>query len=522
MRRVFAVVVGLASSAPLVAAAAEWEAALTNRLFSERLAEDLFVARLRPPGVAVSTSTRTAYQGHVLARAAFRPVDVLGLELGIDTGLVELGPDGALADGRPFADRVAETWFLGETFASLQLGDSGELELRAGKLRTRIARGAIYDSYALGLDADLDLGLVDDASPWRFALRAVVPDATFTAAGKSSPLFEAEVAWAEHGGSEVRLLAAMFVDGEDGLAPVLEDAHFRGRLQQAARAVEAAGAGSLQARRIEAFARRTSFAYDTGLIAFDAATSGVAGWTGALGKLAAPPLTMRGTLLVGFGRIDARITPTDATTAIVSQILDSFVSRPTVRESIRAQLLAPGPEQVSLSSLFAEVTADVALSPMWSVDLFGLYASGDDGFSLDRGDPGSADTYGAFVSLAPLMSHTMIFFGGGVASALASPVASSIAPDGAGLVAGGAGVEVRIADVVRARASAAAFGSMVPSIGTRSRALGSEIDVEIEAEPTDFLAISALGGVLFPGEYFGELPVGYQLIVQATLIAAQL
>ncbi|MCK6549678.1 hypothetical protein L6R52_27830 [Myxococcota bacterium] len=521
VRPFIAVLVGLASSAPLVARAAEWEVALTNRLFSERMAEDLFSAQIRPRGVTVETSTRTAYQAHLLARAAFRPVPRVGLELGIDTGLVELGADGALADGRPLADRAKETWFLGETYTSVELGASGEILVRAGKLRTRIARGAIFDSYALGVDADVDLGLSDGESPWRFALRALLPDATFTGAGKSSPLFEAEAAWAEHG-SELRLVGALFVDGDDGLAPVLADAHFRGRLHQAARAVEAAGPGSLAARRLQAFARRASLGYDAGLIAFDATTSGVAGWTGALGKLVAAPVTMRGTLLLGFGAIDARITPTAATTGAITQLVDTYVTRPQLRELVRAQILAPGPEQITLSSLFAELSADVALSPTWSVDAFGLYASGDDGFALERDDGARRDTYRAFVSLAPLMSQTLIFFGGGVASALASPVASSIAPDGAGVVAGGAGLELDVSGIVRARASAAAFASMVESVGTRSRSLGTELDLTIDADAADFLVVSAMGGVLFPGQYFGDLPVGYQLIVQATLIAAQL
>src|SRR5687768_5357488 len=126
---------------PQRAFAFDWELAIGNRFFLQTLSEEVTRSQLRYPTLTSTTAaTAVAYQVHALGMIAGRPIDQMGLQLGIDTGIIEIGNDGVLIDGRDPAETAERTGFLGETLMDLQLGEGGVVEIQLGKLRPHIGR----------------------------------------------------------------------------------------------------------------------------------------------------------------------------------------------------------------------------------------------------------------------------------------------------------------------------------------------------------------------------------------------
>src|SRR5688500_1759539 len=165
---------------PSTAGALDWEVAIQNRFFLQTLLEEVVRSQLRYPTLTSTTAeTAVAYQLHALGKIGGRPIDQMGLQLGIDTGIIEIGSDGVLIDGRDPAETAERTGFLGETFMDLQLGEGGVVELQIGKLRPQIGRGAIFDAYGFGVMLDADGTLLEQAVPVSLRFGALLPEATF-------------------------------------------------------------------------------------------------------------------------------------------------------------------------------------------------------------------------------------------------------------------------------------------------------------------------------------------------------
>jgi hypothetical protein len=488
------------------AAALDWELFVSNRFYAESISEDILYAQLRVPTSSTALSERIAYQLHVVGSLKGRPADELGLILSLDTGLLEFGSQGISADGAGAGRRFKDTLFLGETGVDLQFGETGVVQILAGKIRPNIGAGAIFDAYAFGATLDIDPSLLAPNDPWRYRLHAIVPDATFTAQSKQSPLFAVELGYTFDRKTELRLFGAAFLDNQDGLTPVLADALFRGRLAGAADRAANADLGPIARRfveeRVRQITREAGALYNAGVIGYDLESSGYAAWLGLTGKAAIEEFTASAALIFGFGHVNTEISANDA--------LRFYVENRFAAAAVQEQLLSETLSEVSLSSYFADFELRYAITEHYAVDAFGIFMSGDRGLSEDAN--ANEDTYSSFIGLAPLLPFTSLFFNGGVASALASPVVASVAPDGAGLLGGGIGVELHPFDILWVRLAGAAMFATVASRASRSNAYGIEGDVELELQLLDFLAFSLQAAVFRPGAYFGELPVSYQLI----------
>ena len=86
------------------------------------------------------------------------------------------------------------------------------------------------------------------------------------------------------------------------------------------------------------------------------------------------------------------------------------------------------------------------------------------------------------------------------------------------LTAGGVGVELTPVDIVTTRLSGAAMAATVSSRATQSSFYGIEVDLEVEVEAADFLVFSAQGAIFRPGQYFGDLPAGYEVLAAPHLL----
>lgn len=496
-----------------------WEAELIGsaRVFRQSLPEDLLYAQLRLPSLTTTVSSdRTALQVHGLVELRHRPVDALGVRLGLDTGLLELDlTDGQLlADGRPLQTRLPETLLLGETSLDWQLGETGVVELRIGKLRPRIGGGAILDAYAFGISADADLRLLPEAWPLEARALALIPDTTFTSAGKNSPLFALQVGLHLLDSLVIRAHSALYLDGGDGLAPILGDAYARGRLGAAK-----AGLDRLVAQlppRLQPAARAQGEAtlleagqlYNAGVLGYDVATSGSLGYLGLEAHYKGNNLSIEGLFLWSRGAVDADIGPN---AAYRQYLAERFARIPRLEEQLVARQTDQG--EVTLDGLFARVTASLELPGALTARAFLLYLSGDQGL---LSDDSSDRRYDAFVALAPLITPTSIFFNGGLAGSVASPTVVSPAPDGAGVWAAGLGLTQRPLERLELSVVGAALWSAVPA-ASGGRYYGTELNLGAELWLAAPWAVTVDLGLFAAGDYFGDRPLGYQLIAGAQL-----
>ncbi|MCC7382642.1 MAG: hypothetical protein IT384_12470 [Deltaproteobacteria bacterium] len=473
----------------------DFELATGHRFLYRRLPEEVLFAQLRFPTTSSLTESLAAYQGWIAGSIRGRPTDALGLVLGIDSGLIEISQSRVLGNGKPIGEHAKETLFLGETYADLQLGETGVVAIRAGKLISNVGRSAIFDAYALGLSVDADLSYADRDNPWRFRAEALLPDSTFTSAGKRSPLFELEVGHRLGELGTASLFGSIFYDGGNGLSPLLADAVFRGRLADVIALAPRPGLiGLLVLREL----RRL---YADGAIGFDVESEGVVGWTGATIELGNGHWQVNGSAILGLGEITAQIRPNEGLL-----LLRTASSGPVIDA-----VLAPADAQVALLSGLLDLSAEIELVPELRVGGFFLLVSGDDAFGRAAG----ADAYHAFIALSPRLDYSSIFFNGGVSTTLASPTVSSIAPDGAGLWSVGLHLEILL-DALRVRPALALMSATHAPATVRSGLYGVELDLAADYGIDDHLGLMLDAGLFLPGNYYGDAPAGGQILVGIT------
>jgi hypothetical protein len=497
---------------PQAAWAFDAELLTTIQLQREALPQDLVFSQLRYPSLTSTTSAeRTSILLHVLAEVRDRPVDSLGLRLGIDSGLLELDLiDGEVrADGRDLGERAKQTFFLGETSADLQLGETGVVEIRAGKLRPRVGSGAIFDAYAFGASIDANLTLLEDPIPAAIRLDVLLPDGTFTEAQKDSPLLALSAGY-ESPSLKVRGLGAIYFDGGNGLAPVLASAYARGRFA-AFKANLQAGVDRIAQPRIrqavqreaDAVIARAGALYNAGMIDYDIDTNGRLFYAGFEGSYRQRPVAIDATLVWARGQFDVGAKPNQAFAEELTRLETQY---PRLRD-----LIARNTDQgeLKIAGLFAQLVVRVEILESLEASAFGIYLSGDRG--LRTGDDGDR-TYDAFVSIAPLLTHTMVFFNGALSSSLAAPTTTTPAPDGAGVYGGGLGASYRPLDTFGTRVALASLWSPVGS-ATDASHYGVELDVGADLAIGSSWLLTADFGVFDAGSYFGDQPIGYQLLI---------
>ena len=480
--------------------------------FLSRVPDEVLVSRLRTATLSsASASQQLSLQLHGLGHIAGRPRPELELRLGLDTGLVELlaeeeGPTRVLVDGRAFESAFPETLFLGETFIEGELGRNGVLELRAGKLRPRLGGGALFDAYGLGVYADLDLNLIRRTLPLSFRIWAMIPDATFTSQSKRSPFVDLEAALQLGIGGELRMLTAFAWDGDDGAAPVLQDALTRGALERLAETRDDVAMNRPAVERaFERLAARIEAQAAVGS-PYVLNTEGWLGWSGAVLSFQNERLDVELVGLVGFGQLDVEIDP-----ITVAEVFRTELG--TLGNRALDEQRAEGP--VSLLSGFGQATIRFSIFEEVALDAFILAMSGDGGL---RPGANARSSYSSFVSLAPLLTHTSLFFNGGVGTSLASPTLASPAPDGAGLLSSGLFVDAFPNEWLHVRSGLAIMASTEPSLATGGRLYGLEGNMIVDMLFAErFLALLDVA-VLAPLDYYGSLEAGVQAILGITVL----
>ncbi len=497
---------------PSTALAWDWSLSTQHAFVARALPEVVESALLRQPAGSDAAVSRAAYRLSAFGRLRGRPVPRLGLQLGLDSGLLELDGDGPYPSAAQVGELARESLLLGATHVESELGSDGEVLVRVGKLLGPIASPAIFDAYALGAVIDVDPSFGDPDAAWRVHLSAVLPDPSFTARGKDSPLFAAELGWVFGRAASLHLVGALFVDGGDGLAPLLAEAAYRARLT--------AIAVDVNRRRLPAELKRaiTEWLVESGGgLGFDVSTRGRVGWLGVRGDARGEGWSLRGTALVQTGRVDTVLRPNALLDARLAALEDRL---PRAGREVRSRI--PDQVDVAIRSLawFGELVAELEPSEGLRLGGFLVLSSGDSGFSGADPDARSVDDR-SFLSLAPNLGHTRLFFDGGVGATLTAPTAASLSPDGSGLVALGAVARWAPHERVDLEAVAAGFGALggasfedqLAGVDPRFTPYGLELDLGARWRPAELLELRLDAAVLVPGRYYGsEVPLAWQLL----------
>ena len=493
------VLLATASAAP--AHGQSWRAGLRLGGSAERLPQELSESRFVSGTSLPDTRTTYALRLRFFGEVSGRPLNRLGLTLGVDTGLVEFSDRGIRLDRRDFVAQLERTWMLGDVTAEVQLGPAGVVAVRAGRLRTRLGEGAVYDAYAFGAVIDIDLDVVE-LPPFNFTAKVLLPDGTFTALRKKSPLIDLQLSYRLGWASRIKLLGTVFFDTDSDLSDPVRSALFKGLDGRVAARVDQIASDQGIDRDVAAQAVLSwidrNFAVDT---------TGILAWTGISGEFGDDRFMVRIAALGAFGNIRVATAPTlaDLDTRGITQLeeaRDLIIQRYSTSQS------------VPVTAFFGELESRASLTDTFDIGTFALMLTGDRGLQLQ--DPNAQ--LGAFLGLNPLLPRTAVFFSGAFGPDQATPTAFSIAPDSAGLLAAGAHLAAGW-DVIFARIDGAVMGALVPSRFTGGQLYGFEVDLSLKIPIFDALGAFFDGGVLFPGDFFEERSPAAQVVVGLQVFA---
>lgn len=396
-----------------------------------------------------------------------------------------LGPSVVTANGRPVAEEGEATGFVREAYLAAAFGRARFAELRAGRRRTAVGAGFVFDDYATGVEARADLGAIGPPLDLSLALFFPTREAPRLDA-RASPMLALRVdllpSLFEHAG----VFAAVHRDRTGGVAEL-----FRGAIVE--RLVEVLGPlapGTL--------AYQTASRTLAGVLAAPLESDATVAWLGATGTLA----PWRGARLsfaaaLSEGRLDA---------------LDSPAS-----ESPRVA------EDVALRGRMAHLRVEQDVHPRVSLSAFGLYLSGGELPVARERDPATGEllpasgTYRGFLGIAPFLTATNLFFGGGLSETFAARQASAPGVNGRGVAAAGLGLAWDPRDDLSLEVKTARLVAPVAGPGGGT-AYGDEVDLLVTWAPRDWIVLGAEWDALALGDFFPERGTVRKVVLAVDLV----
>ncbi|MCB9555738.1 MAG: hypothetical protein H6707_06505 [Deltaproteobacteria bacterium] len=373
------------------------------------------------------------------------------------------------ANGQRVSAEARQSYFIDEAFLRFSAtGESDEpwLRIEVGRRAARIANGLIFNDYGLAIDGTLDLELKDIA-PLRFGAQLVFPSRNFER-GYRSPLVELRVNWVLSFLESVGLLFAYFRDGEDNFSDL-----YQGWVTELA-----------QGRFTQMSAQDHIDEFAAALSAFPRSVGQIF-WFGVRGNKLLGDFLLSGTALLSFGKIE---------------LFDM--------ELLSRQLRLTEIELTTLG-FAVDLSARYLITDELSIGLWFLMLSGEANPLLAGQTPGNR--YGSFISVVPYLTHTNIFFSGGLNETFNGRSSSSSGINARGVIASGLRATWDPKDF-ELSFNAAALLSDQPSIG-RSRFYGVEFDMQARYEVTKWLNLAAEYDVLLPGDFFLEHRVIHQALI---------
>jgi hypothetical protein len=375
-----------------------------------------------------------------------------------------LAPGVVTANGRPVGDEASRTGFLREAWAGVSFGRADFASVRAGKKRFTVGDGFIFDDWATGVEANLDLGAIGPSFDLGFA--AFHPSRDFPWLDAISPLLVLRADWLpslfEHAG----VFAAFYRDRSGNVAELFRGANVE---TSAVRLQGLAEGSAAYARESQTLAGILS-----GLATGDATLF----WLGTSGALA-----------------PGRHQRINWTAALVAGNLQLQLPAGNGADAIPSQVSARVFGQLFSARYQRELCRDVSVGGSF------LFLSGDVP-PAEKARLGEGDRYGGFLGVSPYVTATNIFFQGGVSESFAARQATAPGVNGRGVIA--PGVNVGWDPSVHFGVDARAAWLFAPQAGPYGgQSYGPEVDLELTWSPLDWLTFAAEGDVLVPGDFFG-------------------
>lgn len=421
---------------------------------------------------------------------------------------------------------LQEGMFLREFYATFYLDKQQWIKIEAGILGVEIGRAFVFENYGIGVrfDANWSKRKKKQALPIHFRFEALLPNSSWTAAGKMSPTLHTKLAYVFQEDFEVGLFGAYLYDGNNLagkiLLPIWKERFARqfnrnvglrnngeepsifchqALSQQDLNKVIAGAPGNNQQVK-EALANAYINGFDQVCRSLPR-SSGHHLWVGAEGRWRwQKKLTVEGAAILYVADIKIDIPSTQARRNTSGDISD------LIKEQELAALGFAGELKVSYKWI-----------PAFSTALFFLFATGDQ----SSGTNDTNTTINAFMGIAPQVRYTNVFFNGGI-NAYSSKRGIGISGiSGKGYIVPGITFAYEIEDKVEAKITGALLWSVHPSIFTLDGApsgsfYGGEINITGSYNVTEWLKPVIQLDFFMPGSFFaGSAPPGllFRLLV---------
>lgn len=386
------------------------------------------------------------------------------------------------SNGRAFSEELEKTLLVREAYVAWSFGRAAFATVRAGRKRTVVADGYVYDDYATGLEAVADLGAL--GPPFELAAGVYDPSRDFPSSGSEvSPMVVVRASWIPTLFEHADLFAAYLRDRGGGMGEVLQGAVVE-RLVAALDPL----AQSTPAYRTTA----RSLARALGL---PFTSDAVLGWLGTSGSLT----PWRGERILWTGALlGGRVNRVDLATAS-----DAGVT------------LA---EDLSLSGKLASLRLESDLGSRVVAGAWFLWISGGGFPSNPAGKPFQTlhGSYGAFLGVSPYLTATNLFFGGGLSETYATRQVTAEGVNGRGVLAPGLSLDVRAAEDLTVSAKGAYLRADVPG-PFGGRTYGTEVDLDLTWSPADWITVGGELDALWPGDFFGGQSTVYKGVLALDL-----
>lgn len=362
------------------------------------------------------------------------------------------------ANGRPVADELEATLLVREAYAALSFGRAGFATVRAGRRRLVLADGFVYDDYATGAELALDLGAI--GPPLLVTASVFQPTRDLPGdVGAVSPVAALRVDWLPSLFERAGVFAAVHRDRSGSVAEL-----FRGALvEREVGVLRSEPPGTEEYRQAN---RRLA-----AILGAPVESEATMAWAGTSGRITPWRGQRLGwTAALSRGRIDS-VTAGAGAVSVAHDV------------DVEGHLLA------------ASWSADVADRVEAGASV--LYLSGGR-FPSVRNATG---TYRGFLGVAPFVTATNLFFGGGLSESFAARQATAPGVNGRGVTAPGLSLSIDPVRSVGIDLKAAWLVAPVkgPSGG---RVYGIEADAAIAWALRDGISLAAELDVLWPGDFY--------------------
>lgn len=381
------------------------------------------------------------------------------------------------SNGRPLADEAEATLLVREAYAALSFGRAGFATVRAGRKRISVADGYVYDDYGTGAELALDLGAIGPPLALTLSLFQPTRD-TPDRFEDLSPLLAVRADWLPSLFENAGLFLAAHRDRTGSAAEL-----FRGAIIERTVAFLAQAPFASQSYRIA----NRSLALTLGLPLESDATMV---WVGTSGRLV-PWRGQRVGWTAGLlrGRID--------------------------HVAIAGAPVAPIAEDVTLRGRLLSATWDVDLGERVVVGASFLFLSGGT-FPFEPGATARGE-YAGFLGVAPFVTATNLFFGGGLSESFAARQSTAPGVNGRGVTAPGLSVAFDPTDTVGLELKGAYLTAPVEG-PFGGRVYGTELDAVLSWSPLAWLVVGAELDVLWPGDFFAGDETVFKTVLALDLV----